>query len=287
MPNSFPRISIVSSSYNQGHFLEETILSVLNQDYPNLEFIIIDGGSTDNSVDIIRKYERDLAYWVSEEDSGPEEALDKGFARATGDIFGLLNSDDLLMRGALHVVARTFVETGVDLVYGDGLHIDGEGRIISFRVLPDMHPHALLLYACGCLHGTGTYWTSRLHWQVGRQLSSLCPPGGAFDIAWFLRLTGVPGLKYKYLRVPLTLVRAYAGQRHTRLPKSMIGRERADYIREQRIPRWKLVLGGIFYGARQRFHYTCMHRTGLGYLLHIPSGDRLRRIANLGHEWGR
>ena len=281
-----PRISIIAVSYNQGEFLEGMINSVLSQNYPNLEFIIIDGGSDDNSIEIIRKYEQDLTYWISEKDNGPEYAFDKGFARATGDIYGILNSDDLLINGSLHIAARTIVEYDVDLVYGDGLHIDKNGHIISYRILPDMHPHSFLLYGSGCLHATGTYWTCKLHQQVDRKMNTLCESGGAFDIAWFLRMTGLPNLKYKYLRIPLTFVRAYSGQRHSLLPKSKIGRERADYIREKGISHWKLLIGGIYYGIKRRIHNTNMQRRSkLGKLFHMPKWETWKYIINVGRKW--
>ncbi|MEM4736741.1 MAG: glycosyltransferase family 2 protein [Nitrososphaeria archaeon] len=106
----YPRISIVTPSYNQGKYLEQTICSVLEQNYPNLEYIVIDGGSTDNSVEIIKKYQKHLAYWVSERDKGQSHAINKGISVATGDLFNWLNSDDYLEKGALHAVARAYTE---------------------------------------------------------------------------------------------------------------------------------------------------------------------------------
>src|SRR5262245_10149752 len=101
---SWPRVSVVTPSYNQGQFIEETIRSVLLQGYPDLEFIIIDGGSSDQTVEIFKKYESWLTYWVSERDKGQSHAINKGLARTTGDLFNWINSDDLLLPGALAAV---------------------------------------------------------------------------------------------------------------------------------------------------------------------------------------
>ena len=111
-------ISIVTPSYNQGHFIEETITSVLDQQYPNLEYIIIDGGSTDNTVEVIRKYEKHLKFWVSEKDSGQANAINKGLKYCTGEIFNWLNSDDYLEPRALHKIAAGFRDSRVQMVAG-------------------------------------------------------------------------------------------------------------------------------------------------------------------------
>lgn len=117
LSKSNPRVTIITPSYNQGQFLEETILSILNQGYPNLEYMVIDGGSKDQSVDIIRKYESRLSYWESEKDKGQSDAINKGLRRATGDIITWINSDDLLEPGAIQAMVEAFDEN-TGLVYG-------------------------------------------------------------------------------------------------------------------------------------------------------------------------
>jgi glycosyltransferase involved in cell wall biosynthesis len=127
--SSWPRMSIVTPSYNQGRFIEETIRSVLLQGYPNLEYIIIDGGSSDDTVEIIRKYEPWLAYWVSEPDHGQSHAINKGFRQATGDILAWLNSDDVYQPGALYAAAATFQQhPQAGLVYGRVAKCDQDSR---------------------------------------------------------------------------------------------------------------------------------------------------------------
>jgi glycosyltransferase involved in cell wall biosynthesis len=119
---TWPKISIVTPSFNQGQFLEETIRSVLLQNYPNLEYIIIDGGSTDNSVDIIKKYDQWLSYWISEKDNGQAHAINKGLERCTGEIFNWINSDDYLTAGALKIIAENI--ENFDAVAGAVINFD-------------------------------------------------------------------------------------------------------------------------------------------------------------------
>ncbi|MFZ9846726.1 MAG: glycosyltransferase family 2 protein [Flavobacteriales bacterium] len=113
-----PKISILTPSYNQGQYIEQTIQSVLNQNYPNLEYIVIDGGSTDNTVDILKKYDQHITYWVSEKDRGQSHAINKGIEKCTGVLFNWLNSDDYLEPGALHKIAQTYLETGANIIVG-------------------------------------------------------------------------------------------------------------------------------------------------------------------------
>jgi len=127
-----PLVSIVTPSFNQARYLEATIQSVLSQNYPHLEYIIVDGGSTDGSIDIIKRYESKLAWWVSEKDKGQTDAINKGFAHAKGDFFAWLNSDDTYEPSTLSSAVK-FLQTHpeVGLVYGDAHYINEDGRVIG------------------------------------------------------------------------------------------------------------------------------------------------------------
>jgi len=127
-----PLVSIVTPSFNQARFLEETIRSVLEQDYAPLEYLIVDGGSTDGSVDIVRRYADRLAWWVSEKDEGQTDAINKGFAHARGEILAWLNSDDTYLPGAVaQAVAFLQAHPDVGMVYGDANLVDETGRVIG------------------------------------------------------------------------------------------------------------------------------------------------------------
>ena len=125
-------VSIITPSFNQAAYLEQTILSVLGQDYPHIEYFVVDGASTDNSVDIIRKYESKLAWWVSEKDKGQADAINKGFAHATGEVIAWLNSDDYYLAGTISAAVKIFEEhPEVVLVYGNMLSVDENGKTFN------------------------------------------------------------------------------------------------------------------------------------------------------------
>jgi glycosyltransferase involved in cell wall biosynthesis len=131
----WPKISIVTPSYNQGGFIEETLRSVLLQGYPNLEYIVIDGGSTDESVEIIRKYEKWLAYWASEPDKGQSQAINKGFNKSSGEIVSWLCSDDVYLPDILSIVGREFSKSErIDIVCGDCYEADENGNVYKTNI---------------------------------------------------------------------------------------------------------------------------------------------------------
>ena len=140
-------VSIITPSYNQAQYLEQTLLSVIEQDYPSIEYIVIDGGSIDGSVDIIKRHEEHMAYLVSEKDSGQAEAINKGLARATGEIVAWINSDDFYFPGAIASAVKAFEshpEAG--LIYGDTVAVDENGEVIHYPVYAQWKLEDLLTF---------------------------------------------------------------------------------------------------------------------------------------------
>ncbi|MEC4686370.1 MAG: glycosyltransferase family 2 protein [Nitrospirota bacterium] len=127
------KVSIITPSYNQGQFIEETILSVKNQDYPNIEHIVIDGGSTDGTLDILKKYDKDII-WLSEPDNGQTHAINKGLRMATGEIIAWVNSDDLLLPHAVSAIEKAFTSNiDAGFIYGNYKIIDTAGNHLLSR----------------------------------------------------------------------------------------------------------------------------------------------------------
>lgn len=163
----FPKISIVSPSMNQAAFLERTIRSVLNQDYPNLEYIVVDGGSRDGSVEIIRRYEREISSWSSARDAGQSDGINKGFLRSTGDILAWLNSDDTYLPGTLKRVAALFVaHPTIDVFYGDAYVVDEKDSIIREMKEVRFSKGALKAWQMNLVQPS-TFWRRELFFRAG------------------------------------------------------------------------------------------------------------------------
>ena len=164
----YPKISIVTPNYNKAKYLERTILSVLSQNYPNLEYIIIDGGSTDGSVDIIKKYADKLTYWVSEPDNGMYYAIKKGFEYSTGEIMAWINSDDMYHPGALSIVADIFMEyDDVQWLTGMNTHYDENGRTVRVWSATYFSHLSFLMRNYKYVQQESTFWRRSLWNRVG------------------------------------------------------------------------------------------------------------------------
>jgi glycosyltransferase involved in cell wall biosynthesis len=191
--SSFPIISVITPSYNQKEFLEKTILSVLDQNYPNLEFIIIDGGSTDGSVEVIKKYEKFLKYWVSEKDSGQTSAINKGLKIATGEWVCWQNSDDVFLNGCFKELATIInKEPELNLIFGNLKLIDQKDNFI--RNIKFVQPNFNSIFHEGMvISNQCAFWKASVHQQIGYLNENY---SYAFDFEWFLRLSKLGNIKH-------------------------------------------------------------------------------------------
>jgi glycosyltransferase involved in cell wall biosynthesis len=187
MLKEFPKISIITPSFNDASFLEKTILSVIDQEYPNLEYIVIDGGSTDGSVDIIKRYEGRIGYWVSEPDKGQYDALQKGFSRSTGEIMGWINSDDMHHPGSLFTIAQIFSDhQQVNWLQGVPNMIDESGRIVYALTAGEIDRY--FFYGRNYIHShrfiqqESTFWRRILWEKAGNRISTEYKYAGDFDL---------------------------------------------------------------------------------------------------------
>jgi glycosyltransferase involved in cell wall biosynthesis len=167
-----PKISIITPSFNQGQFIEETIKSILDQNYPNLEFWVMDGGSNDSTVSILKKY-GDRIKWVSQPDKGQTDALNKGLHKITGDIIAYINSDDAYLPNTLHTVAEYFEKNpGCDWLTGDYFIIDERGQkmqswIANYKKILRLHPNRNTLAVANYIAQPSTFWSKAAFKKVG------------------------------------------------------------------------------------------------------------------------
>lgn len=183
----YPRISIVTPNFNGARFLEETLGSVIEQGYPNLEYVVIDGGSADNSVEIIRKYEKHLSYWHSKKDSGLYDALNFGFKKTSGEVMGWVNSDDMLHKKSLFTLAELFQLPGVEWVQGMHSWFDEHGRTfkVEYPKLRSRYNYLLKDYHKGSssfIQQESTYWRRSLWERSGGFISTTYQFAGDFEL---------------------------------------------------------------------------------------------------------
>lgn len=212
-----PKISVIVPSYNQGHYLGLTLASIVEQQYPNLELVVMDGGSTDNSVEVIQHYERSITYWQSQKDGGQTAALVDGFRRSSGDIQCWLNSDDLHFPYTLHEVARYFDEhPAVDAVYGDTAWVDANG--VELRKQREIGFYRFLwMYTYNYIPGMSMFWRRAIYEQAGGLDASF---NLAMDADLWIRMADIG--RIEHVRRLWSMMRYYPEQKNVRL------RERSD-----------------------------------------------------------
>lgn len=261
----YPAISLVTCSYQQGNYLEQTLRSVLDQGYPGLEYIVIDGGSADRSVDIIRKYESALAYWISEPDRGQTDALVKGFRRATGEVLGWLCSDDLLLPGALRAVGEFFAQhPDVMVAYGDALWIDADGSLLRPKREMDFN-RFVFLHDHNYIPQPSMFWRKELYEAVGE----LNPD---FDLAMDADLWERFSAEARIEHIPryLSCMRFY--------PEQKTRSRRVDGRREDMIIRTRAHRAGGVTGMLLQLAARCMRVTSKalagGYTARVPAEYR-------------
>lgn len=182
-PQDWPRISLVTPVWNSGRYIEQTIESVLAQKYPNLEYFVIDGGSTDNTLDIIRKYEPHLTGWLSEADKGMYDALNKGFARSTGEVMGWINASDQLQVGGLRAVASAFTTfPQVSWITGRPTWLNEEGITYQVGEIQRWSRWRYLAGANKYIQQESTFWKRALWERAGGYLATNRGPVGDFDL---------------------------------------------------------------------------------------------------------
>jgi GT2 family glycosyltransferase len=256
-PADPPTISIVTPSHEQGRYLERTLHSVLSQNYPRLEYVVQDGASRDESREVLERYADRLTSWTSERDGGQADAINRGFARTSGEIMAFLNSDDLLLPGSLAYVARYFTKhPSVDVVYGHSLFIDEHDRLIGRKVLPRHDSRTLSLRYF--IPQETLFWRRGAWDRAGGQID----PSFDFAIDWdfVLRLRD-SGAKMARLPRYLGAFRVHPGQKSERA--QLVGMAEADRLRRRTLGRpmtEEQALARVRPYARRHVLYHTIHR---------------------------
>ncbi|MEW5798819.1 MAG: glycosyltransferase family 2 protein [Bacteroidota bacterium] len=264
MQESPPKISIVTPSFNQGEYLEQTICSVLDQQYPNLEYFIFDGGSTDGSVDIIKKYGSQLTYWVSEKDRGQADAVYRGFEMSTGDIVAWINSDDFYLPGAFKKVAAMFAShRNAEMIVGAHTVVDERGVVVERYAAYNQDFDSLLLFGQR-IPQMSTFLKREVFFAVGGFDRTL---QFAFDYDLFLRVTR--------RKDPVRCRAFLSAQRGHALMKSItlwesVGVREAEHLQKLHAPREYSIDERRMIGARSELRYATLQLEIAGEILRRP-----------------
>jgi glycosyltransferase involved in cell wall biosynthesis len=260
-----PRFSIVMPSYSHGQLIEHSLLSVLNQNYPNLELIVIDGGSTDGTRRVLERYDSRITLWRSEPDAGQSEALNKGFGHTTGEILGWLNSDDIYCPGALEFAAEVFrSRPDVQVVYGDWYTLGLDHRI-SARFFSLPYSRAQLVTEGFFCNAQAMFWRRELHQRFGEFDPRL---HYTMDYDLMLRLTRLAGRAAFYrTHRPLGCFRVYPGQKTGSSAEKVEHEHRL--IAQKEDVSWKFSLRGRVVRRWYRAKRVCdyLRRGGPGYVM--------------------
>ncbi len=209
MQVNYPKITIVTPVYNQVDFLEATIQSVIEQNYPNLEYIVVDGGSTDGTIEIIKKYEANITYWVTELDDGMYDALNKGFNVSSGEIMGWINSDDILLPNSLFQMAGLFTDLpDVKWIQGLNTIINLKGYIVYTKIPKRFSLYTFLIGEYKWIQQESTFWRRTLWQAAGGRIKSSLKLAGDFEL-WF-RFFQYD--KLYYVNIPIGAWRMRPGQ---------------------------------------------------------------------------
>lgn len=266
------RVSVVVPSYNQAAYLPRTLNSLLNQTYGHLEIIVIDGGSTDGTTDILREYDSQIRYWVSESDHGQSDALNKGFALATGEIFGWLNADDLYLPDAVALAMEEFTRyPDVDVVYGDHLQVDADDRVTDYMYnFPASRGQ--LLYEGFFANAQAMFWRRSLYLQAGPFDTEL---HRTMDYEMMLRFLSISGRSgFKHVARPLGCFRRHEAQK-TQDFDDALEQEHRYIAARHGVKKYGLIGRGARHAYRGRRAYWYWRRGGLPLV-----ADRLRRGSN-------
>jgi len=265
--SNFPKISIIVPSYNQGEYLERTLLSILNQNYPNTEIIVIDGGSNDSTTEVIKKYEEFIDFWVSEKDSGQSNALNKGFDKASGDIYGWQNSDDIYLPGVFQKVLKLFGEMEhKKVIYGNWVSIDQSDNIVDKTfALPPVIPH--FPYENMDSYNQTMFWRRDVHERFGIHDENL---HRVMDNDMILRFILREGVGSFHKMDEFTgAFRRYEGQKTSEVAIDEVHLKEEAYLEEKLGFPPRNSFFGIFYRIRYRVFklYHSLKEGGVKYTL--------------------